>query len=64
MRPPEIHRKHVRIDQTKLDRAVEILDASSEADAIHQALSLLFFRDDLVDGINRIGGSGGVDDVG
>ena len=64
MRLPDIRRKHVRVDQTKLDRVVEILGARSEADAIDQALSLLFFQDDLVEGINRIGGSGGVDDVG
>lgn len=62
--PPDIRRKHVRIDQAKLDRAVEILDARSEADAIDQALSLLAFQNDLIEGINRIGGTGGVDDVG
>lgn len=61
--PPHIRRKNVNIDQTKLDRAVEILGARSETDAIDQALALLIFRDELVAGINRIGGSEGVEDV-
>jgi hypothetical protein len=60
---PQIRRKNVNIDQAKLDRAVEILGARSETDAIDQALSLLIFRDELIEGIERIGGSGGVDDV-
>lgn len=64
MRSPDICLEHLGINQAKLDRVVEILDARSEADAIGQALSLLFFRDDLVKGISRIGGSGRVDDVG
>jgi hypothetical protein len=64
MHSPDIRRKHVRVDQAKLDRAVAILGATSEADAIDQALSLLVLRNDLIEGIERIGGSGGVDDVG
>jgi len=60
---PQIRRKNVNIDQSKLDRAVEILGARTETDAIDQALSLLIFRDELVAGIQRIGGSGGVEDV-
>lgn len=60
---PRIRRKNVNIDQSKLDRAVQILGAQSETDAIDQALSLLIFRDELVAGIQRIGGSGGVEDV-
>ncbi|HET7228617.1 MAG TPA: hypothetical protein VFJ16_01310 [Longimicrobium sp.] len=60
---PQVRRKNLNIDQAKLDRAVEILGARSETDAIDQALSLLIFRDELVEGIRRIGGSGGVEDV-
>jgi hypothetical protein len=58
-----VRRKNVNIDQAKLDRAVEILGARSETDAIDQALSLLIFRDELMAGIKRIGGTGGVEDV-
>ena len=58
-----IRRKNVKIDQAKLDRAVEILGARSETDAIDQALSLLIFRDEPMAGIERIGGSGGVEEV-
>ena len=60
---PQIRRKNVNIDQAKLDRAVEILGARSETDAIDQALSLLIFRDELVAGIQRIAGTGGMEDV-
>ena len=61
--PPVVRRKNVNVDQAKLDRAVEILGARSETDAIDQALSLLIFRDELLEGIKRIGGTGGVEDV-
>jgi hypothetical protein len=60
---PRIRRKNLMIDQSKLTRAREILGARSEADAIDQALSLLIFRDEVVSGVLRIGGSGGVQDV-
>jgi len=60
--PPQVRRKNVNIDQAKLDRAVEILGAHSETDAIDQALALVIFRDELVAGIERIGGSGGMED--
>ena len=65
---PDIRRKNLNIDQGKLDRAVEILGARSETDAIDQALDLLVFREELLAGIDRIAGKGGVenyfDDVG
>lgn len=62
-RRADIRRKNVYVDQAKLDRAVQILAARSETEAIDQALSLLAFRHDLVEGIQRIGASGGVEDV-
>jgi len=58
---PRIRRKSVNVDQDKLDRAVRILGARSEADAIDQALGLLVFREELVEGIRRIAGTGGVE---
>lgn len=65
---PAIRRKSLKIDQEKLDRAVEILGARSETDAIDQALDLLIFREELHVGIDRVAGRGGIenyfDDVG
>jgi hypothetical protein len=57
----EIRRKNVNIDQVKLDRVRELLGSSTETEAIDQALSLLLFREELVAGIARIGGTGGVE---
>jgi hypothetical protein len=60
---PRIRRKNLNIDQTKLDRVRELLDAPSETDAIDQALSMLLLREELIEGIERIAGTGGVEDV-
>jgi hypothetical protein len=58
-----IRRKNVNIDQVKLDRVREILGAESETEAIDQALSMLLLRDELLEGVARIAGSGGVTNV-
>lgn len=58
-----IRRKNLNIDQSKLDRVKEILGARSETEAVDQALELLLLREDLIEGIRRIAGSGGVRDV-
>ncbi len=55
-----IRRKNVNIDQAKLDRVREILGAQSETEAIDQALSLLLLRDELMEGVAKIAGTGGV----
>jgi hypothetical protein len=55
-----IRRKNVNIDQAKLDRVREILGASSETEAIDRALSLLLLREELIEGIGKIAGTGGV----
>jgi hypothetical protein len=59
-RPPDIRRKNVNVDQTKLDRVRELLGSSTETEAIDQALSMLLFREELVAGIVDIAGTGGV----
>jgi hypothetical protein len=56
-----IRRKNVNIDQEKLDRAVSILGARSETEAIDQALNLVLFRDEVIEGIERLAGTGGVE---
>jgi hypothetical protein len=55
-----IRRKNVNIDQSKLDRVKELLNAGSETEAIDQALSMLLLREELLEGIEKIGGTGGV----
>lgn len=62
-RRPRIRRKNVNIDQVKLDRVRELLDAPSETDAIDQALSLLLLREELIEGVERIAGTKGIDEA-
>jgi len=59
--PAKIRSKNLNIDQAKLDRVREILGVATETEAVDQALSLLLFREELVQGMREIGGSGGVE---
>ncbi len=56
-----IRRKNIDIDQIKLDRAVKLLGARSETEAIDQALEMLFFREALLASVDKIAGKGGVE---
>lgn len=58
-----IRRKNLNIDQAKLDRVKDLLGAKSETEAVDRALDLLLLREELVEGIRRIAGTGGVRDV-
>ena len=58
-----IRRKNLNIDQAKLDRVRELLGADTETDAVDQALSALLLREELIAGVRRIAGSGGVENV-
>ena len=60
---PRIRRKNINIDQAKLDRVRELLAASSETEAVDQALSMLLLREELIEGIQQIAGTGGVENV-
>lgn len=57
----KVRRKNLNIDQAKLDRARRILGVRTETEAVDQALSMLLFREELVQGIRDIGGMGGVE---
>ena len=56
-----IRRKNLNIDQAKLDQVRSLLDARSETEAVDQALSIVLLRQELVRGVQRIAGSGGVE---
>jgi hypothetical protein len=58
-RGQEIRRKKLDIEQTKLDHAASVLGARS--DVIDQALDLVLFREELIDGIRSLAGTGGVE---
>ena len=54
-------RVSIDIDRDKLQRAVAILGTSSESEAIDQALDRVLYDDELVQGMRRIAGTGGVE---
>jgi len=58
-----VRRKNLNIDQAKLDRAKRALGAKTETEAVDGALSMVLFREDLIEGVRRIAGTGGVDNV-
>jgi hypothetical protein len=60
---PNVRRKNLNIDQSKLDRAVRLLGARSETEAVDQALDLLLLREELISGVREIAGVGGVENV-
>ncbi|MBM3278647.1 MAG: hypothetical protein FJY95_11295 [Candidatus Handelsmanbacteria bacterium] len=60
---PALRRKNLNIDQKKLNLVHSILGARTETEAVDQALDIVLFRQELVRGIRRIAGSGGVENV-
>ncbi|HEX8210586.1 MAG TPA: hypothetical protein VF584_10455 [Longimicrobium sp.] len=56
-----IRGKNLNTDQVKLDRAVELLGASSETEAVDQALNMFAFREALLASVDKIAGKGGVE---
>ena len=61
--PADVRRKNLNIDQRKLDQARQLLGVRTETETVDQALSLVLLRQELVAGVRRIAGSGGVDNV-
>ena len=62
-RPAQVRRKNLNIDQRKLDRARQLLGVPTETEAVDRALALVLLRQELVEGVRRISGSGGVDNA-
>jgi hypothetical protein len=56
-------RKNLRLTQAKIDRAKRILGTTTETETIEQALDLIAFRQEVLEGIDRIAGKGGIQDV-
>lgn len=58
---PDIRRKNLNIDQSKLDQVRSLLDVKTETEAVDQALGIVLLRQELIEGVQRIAGSGGVE---
>lgn len=56
-------RKNLRLTQVKIDRAKRILGTKTETETIEQALDLVAFRKEVVEGIGRIAGTRGIRDI-
>ncbi len=59
----ETVRKNLRLTQAKIDRARRILGTRTETETIEQALDLVAFREEVLEGLERLGGSGAVREV-
>lgn len=58
-----IVRKNLRLTQAKIDRARSILGTETETETVEQALDLVAFRAEVMEGLDRIAGSGLIRDV-
>lgn len=58
-----IVRKNLRLTQEKIDRARKILGTKTETETVEQALDLVAFRKEVVEGIGRIAGTGALRDI-
>ncbi|MGH7613218.1 MAG: hypothetical protein ACREMW_04115 [Gemmatimonadales bacterium] len=56
-------RKNLRLTQTKVDRARRILGTDTETATIEQALDLVAFRHEAIEGVRRLAGSRSLQDV-
>jgi hypothetical protein len=58
-----IRHKHLKLDQTKIDRARRLLDVSTEQETIERALDLLLGEESILRAHRKVKGTGGVVDV-
>ena len=56
-------RKNLRLTQAKVDRARRILSTETETETIEQALDLVSFRQEVIEGVRRLAGTGSLQDV-
>lgn len=50
-------RKNLRLTQAKVDRARRILGTETETETIEQALDLVAFREEVIQGVRRLAGT-------
>ena len=58
MPSPALRHKHVRIDQTKLDKARKVLDAKTDTETLDRALTVIVSEAEIDASLRRIGGKG------
>ena len=55
--------KHLKLDQSKIDRAKKLLGAKTEQETIERALDLVLGEEAILAAHRRVKGVGGVEDV-
>jgi hypothetical protein len=58
-----IRDKHLRLDQTKIDRARRVLRVRTEQEAIERALDLVIAEEPIIAAHRAVKGKGGITDV-
>lgn len=56
-------RKNLRLTQEKIDRAKQILGTTTETETVEQALDLVAFRTEVLEGVEKLSGSGVLQDI-
>lgn len=56
-------RKNLRLSQAKLNRARRLLGTATETETVEQALDLVAFRHEAVEGVRRMAGSESIYDI-
>jgi hypothetical protein len=56
-------RKNLRLTQSKLDRARKLLGTATDTETVEQALDLVAFRHEAMEGVRRLAGTGIVREV-
>ena len=59
----KVIRKNMRLRQDLIDRAKRILGTKTETETVEQALEMVAFREEVVEGIERIAGSDAIRDI-
>jgi hypothetical protein len=61
--PRKLKDKHIRLDQTKINRVKKVLGAKTETEAIDKALDLILAEEEINRVLDRIGGKGKIEQV-
>jgi hypothetical protein len=58
-----VRHKHLKLDQTKIDRARRLLGAKTEQETIERALDLALAEEPILRAHRKVKGRGGISDI-
>ncbi|TVP78232.1 MAG: hypothetical protein EA352_02305 [Gemmatimonadales bacterium] len=59
----KVVRKNMRLRQDLIDRAKRILGTKTETETVEQALEMVAFREEVLEGIDAVSGTESIQDV-